>query len=79
DLNVAYLYPNPASNILNIVSENKQSTPDSYTLINILGQIIKSKKIERKEEKKIKDLVKPKQKLLVQVQKDSNDKKVFIF
>ncbi len=50
DLNVAYLYPNPASNILNIVSENKQSTPDSYTLINILGQIIKSKKIERKED-----------------------------
>ena len=40
---------------------------------DIMPQI--DEKIERKEEKKIKDLVKPKQKLLVQVQKDSNDKK----
>ena len=40
---------------------------------DIMPQI--DEKIERKEEKKIKDLVKPKQKLLVLVRKDSNDKR----
>ncbi len=50
DLNSAYLYPNPTSNILNIVVENKLETPDTYSVINSLGQIIKSKKIESEDD-----------------------------
>lgn len=40
---------------------------------DIIPQV--DEKIEKKEEPKIKNVVKPKQKVLVQVQKDSNDKK----
>ncbi|CAM4004478.1 M43 family zinc metalloprotease [Flavobacterium sinopsychrotolerans] len=46
NLNSVYLYPNPTSNILNVVVENKLETPEAYTIINTLGQIMKSKKIE---------------------------------
>ena len=40
---------------------------------DIIPQV--DEKIEKTEEPKIKNVVKPKQKVLVQVQKDSNDKK----
>ncbi|RTZ04755.1 T9SS type A sorting domain-containing protein [Flavobacterium bomense] len=52
-LNSVYLYPNPTSNILNVVSENKLNTPEVYTIINTLGQILKSKKIESAEDLQI--------------------------
>ncbi len=45
-----YIYPNPTSDILNIIAENKLETPDSYTIINSLGQIIKSKKIKTEDD-----------------------------
>lgn len=48
--NSIYLYPNPTSNILNIAVENKLNTPDTYSVINSLGQIIKSKKIESEDD-----------------------------
>jgi hypothetical protein len=44
--NSVYVYPNPTSNLLDIVVENKLNAPDGYTIINSLGQIIKSKKID---------------------------------
>ncbi len=50
NLNSVYLYPNPTSNILNIVVENKLETPEAYTIVNNIGQIIKSKKIESVED-----------------------------
>ncbi|TDE45585.1 T9SS type A sorting domain-containing protein [Flavobacterium rhamnosiphilum] len=50
NLNSVYLYPNPTSNILNIAVENKLETPDTYSVINSLGQIIKSKKIESEDD-----------------------------
>ncbi len=53
NLNSVYLYPNPTSNTLNVVVENKLETPETYTIINILGQIIKSKKIESEEDLQI--------------------------
>lgn len=53
NLNSVYLYPNPTSNILNVVVENKLETPETYTIINISGQIIKSKKIESEEDLQI--------------------------
>jgi hypothetical protein len=52
-LNSVYLYPNPTSNILNVVIENKLNTPEAYTIINTLGQILKSKKIESAEDLQI--------------------------
>jgi hypothetical protein len=53
NLNSVYLYPNPTSNILNVVVENKLETPEAYSIINTLGQIIKSKKIESTEDLQI--------------------------
>ncbi|RKS94663.1 putative secreted protein (Por secretion system target) [Flavobacterium limicola] len=53
NLNSVYLYPNPTSNILNVAVENKLETPEAYTIINTLGQIIKSKKIESTEDLQI--------------------------
>ncbi|MFV8347662.1 T9SS type A sorting domain-containing protein [Flavobacterium sp. ZB4P13] len=50
NLNSVYLYPNPTSNILNIVVENKSETPDTYSVINSSGQIIKSKKIKSEDD-----------------------------
>ena len=50
NLNSVYLYPNPTSNLLNIVVENKLDSPEAYTIINTLGQIIKSKKIESEQD-----------------------------
>ena len=50
NLNSVYLYPNPTSNLLNIVVENKLDFPEAYTIINSLGQIIKSKKIESQQD-----------------------------
>jgi hypothetical protein len=50
NLNSVYLYPNPTSNLLNIVIENKLDSPEAYTIINSLGQIIKSKKIESEQD-----------------------------
>ncbi|TDE55327.1 M43 family zinc metalloprotease [Flavobacterium sp. GT3P67] len=50
NLNSIYLYPNPTSNILNIVVENKLEAPEAYTIVNSSGQIIKSKKIESEED-----------------------------
>lgn len=50
DSNSIYLYPNPTSNILNITIENKLETPDTYSVINSLGEIIKSKKIESEDD-----------------------------
>lgn len=48
-----HLYPNPTSNILNLVIENKLETPEFYTIINSLGQIIITKKIEKEEDLRI--------------------------
>lgn len=53
NLNSVYLYPNPTSNLLNIVVGNKLETPETYTIINSLGQIIKSKKIESEEDLRV--------------------------
>lgn len=35
------LYPNPANDVLNIAVSDSSKTPDSYTIYNSLGQIIK--------------------------------------
>lgn len=35
------LYPNPASDVLNIAVSDSSKTPDSYTIYNSLGQVIK--------------------------------------
>ena len=51
--NAVYLYPNPTSNILNLVVQNKLETPEAYTIINSLGQIIKTKNIETEEDLRI--------------------------
>ena len=45
-LNSVYLYPNPTSNTVNIVIDNKLEMPTEYSIINTLGQIIKTKKIQ---------------------------------
>ena len=45
-LQSVYLYPNPTSNLLQIAIENKLDTPENYTIINSLGQVIKTKKID---------------------------------
>jgi hypothetical protein len=52
-VNSVYLYPNPTSNILNIVVENKLDAPETYTIISTSGQILKSKKIESTEDLQI--------------------------
>jgi hypothetical protein len=46
DSGVIYLYPNPTSNELQIIVDNKVNTPEVYTIINSLGQVVKSEKIE---------------------------------
>ena len=38
---------------MNVVVENKLETPEAYTIINNLGQIIKSKKIESDEDLRV--------------------------
>ena len=43
---VVYLYPNPTSNLLQIAVDNKIDVPDTYTIINSVGQVIKTKKID---------------------------------
>ncbi|WP_426090446.1 M43 family zinc metalloprotease [Flavobacterium sp. DSR3-2] len=53
NLNLVYLYPNPTSNLLNIVVGNKLETPENYSIINTSGQIIKSKKIESEEDLRV--------------------------
>lgn len=45
-----FVYPNPASSLLNIFIENSTINPDNYTIVNSLGQIIKSKKIVTKQD-----------------------------
>jgi hypothetical protein len=47
---VIYLYPNPTANQLQIMVDNKVNTPEAYTIINSLGQIVKSHKIESVED-----------------------------
>lgn len=44
-LQSVYLYPNPTANLLQIAVDNKLDTPENYTIINSLGQIIKAQKI----------------------------------
>jgi hypothetical protein len=39
------LYPNPTTDFLNLFVENDNYRPDSYTIINTVGQVLKSKKI----------------------------------
>ena len=53
NISAVYLYPNPTSTILNLVVGNKLNTPESYTIINTLGQILHSKKIETTEDLQI--------------------------
>ena len=53
NLSSVYFYPNPTSNVLNVVIENKLETPEAYAIINTLGQIIKSKKIESTDDLQI--------------------------
>ncbi|WP_370514401.1 MULTISPECIES: T9SS type A sorting domain-containing protein [unclassified Flavobacterium] len=49
DFNSIKLYPNPTTDFLNLFVEKNRDRPDSYTIINILGQVIKSKKIARED------------------------------
>jgi hypothetical protein len=49
DFNSIKLYPNPTTDFLNLFVEKNTDRPDSYTIINILGQVIKSKKIARED------------------------------
>ncbi|MFT5243930.1 MAG: hypothetical protein ACI8QQ_001863 [Psychroserpens sp.] len=41
------VYPNPTKNVLNIKLTNTNDLPDSYTVYNMLGQIMSSKKIKQ--------------------------------
>lgn len=45
--------PNPAAHILNIKLTNTNDLPDSYTVYNILGQIMISKKIDQVDDLRI--------------------------
>lgn len=47
------VYPNPAAHILNIKLTNTNDLPDSYTVYNILGQIMISKKIDQVDDLRI--------------------------
>lgn len=51
--NSVYLYPNPSSNIVNIVIENQLEMPTEYSIINTLGQIIETKKIQIEEDLRV--------------------------
>ncbi|HLV15044.1 MAG TPA: zinc-dependent metalloprotease, partial [Xanthomarina sp.] len=44
-LNSISLYPNPATNVLNISLANKNDLPDNYSVYNMLGQVILTKRI----------------------------------
>ena len=50
DINITYLYPNPTTDFITIVTENELEAPDNYTVINSLGQIIKDKTIATKQD-----------------------------
>jgi hypothetical protein len=50
DAGLIYLYPNPTANQLQIIVDNKVNTPEAYTIINSLGQVVKSNKIESIED-----------------------------
>ena len=43
-------YPNPTNDILNIKLANTNNLPDSYTIYNMLGQVIATKKITQTED-----------------------------
>lgn len=43
--NAIYLFPNPSTAIVNILIPNTMSLPTSYTISNVLGQIISQKNI----------------------------------
>jgi len=43
--NSVSVYPNPSNDILNIKLSNTNDLPDSYTIYNVLGQIVTTKKI----------------------------------
>ncbi|WP_052184234.1 M43 family zinc metalloprotease [Psychroserpens sp. Hel_I_66] len=45
-----YIYPNPAAAILNIKLSNRSDLPDSYEIVNMLGQTITKKIISSEED-----------------------------
>lgn len=44
------IYPNPTKDILNIQLSNTGDLPDAYTVYNVLGQVVTSKKINQIED-----------------------------
>jgi PKD repeat protein len=48
--NAITVYPNPTNGILHIKLANTSNLPDSYTIYNMLGQVITSKTITRTED-----------------------------
>ncbi|MEM8521195.1 M43 family zinc metalloprotease [Flavobacterium sp. PL12] len=53
ELSSVTVYPNPVTSLLNINTENQLESPTSYTIFNLLGQIIKSKKLNPAENQQI--------------------------
>ena len=48
--NETVLYPNPTTDILNVSwNKNTLDTPESYIIINLLGQVIENKTIQNNE------------------------------
>ncbi|OUS02547.1 hypothetical protein A9Q86_03320 [Flavobacteriales bacterium 33_180_T64] len=44
------IYPNPTKNTLNIQLSNSNNLPDTYTIYNMLGQVIMSKRIHQAQD-----------------------------
>ena len=53
NLRNSIVYPNPAQSVLKIITENKLEIPNSYTIFNLSGQIIESKKLNTAENQQI--------------------------
>ena len=53
ELSSVTVYPNPVTSLLNINTENQLESPTSYTIFNLLGQIIESKKLNSVQKQQI--------------------------
>ena len=45
ELNKVTLYPNPANSVINIVVADTNNLPESYSIYNTLGQMVKNQNI----------------------------------
>ena len=72
--NDIYVYPNPAKTNLNVAFPSELGLPDSYEIVNYLGQIVSSKKVATENDLSINTSALSSGVYLISVSKDSQKK-----